>query len=67
MKNLQTVITAVAAEYHVSPTDITDSIRAYFEHLMEDPAFREAWEQIPKEDGIPDEQYLLALMIANAG
>ena len=66
MKNVKSLLTETAAVYNTTEQEITDSIRAYFEHLMEDPDFRDAWEEIPREDGIPDEEILLALMIADA-
>lgn len=66
MKNIKSLLSDTAAVYNTTEQEITDSIRAYFDHLMEDPAFRDAWEQIPKVDGIPDEEYLLALMLADA-
>lgn len=64
MKNLQTLLTSVAAEYQVSEAEVTDGIRAFFEHLMQDPEFRSAWEEIPKPDSVSEEVLLLALMIA---
>ena len=66
MKNIKSLLSDTAAVYNTNEQEITDSIRAYFDHLMEDPAFRDAWEQIPKADGIPNEEYLLALMLADA-
>ena len=66
MKNIKSLLSDTAAVYNTTEQEITDGIRAYFDHLMEDPAFRDAWEQIPKTDGIPDEEYLLALMLADA-
>ncbi len=66
MKNIKSLLSDTAAVYDTNEQEITDSIRAYFNHLMEDPAFRDAWEQIPKTDNIPDEEYLLALLIADA-
>lgn len=66
MKNIKSLLSDTAAVYNTNEQEITDSLRAYFDHLMEDPAFRDAWEQIPKADGIPDEEYLLALMLADA-
>ena len=66
MKNIKSLLSETAAVYNTNEQEITDSIRAYFDHLMEDPAFRDAWEQIPKADGISDEEYLFALMLADA-
>ena len=66
MKNIKSLLSDTAAVYNTTEQEITDRIRADFDHLMEDPAFRDAWEQIPKVDGIPDEEYLLALMLADA-
>ena len=65
MKNIKSLLSETAAVYNTTEQEITDGIRAYFDHLMEDPAFRDAWEQIPKADGIPNEEYLLALLIAD--
>lgn len=64
MKNLQTLLTSVAAEYCVPTEEVTTGIRAFFEHLMQDPEFRAAWEDVPKPDSISEEELLLALMIA---
>ncbi|MBE6658862.1 MAG: hypothetical protein E7604_10500 [Ruminococcaceae bacterium] len=64
MKNLQTLFISVADEYHVSTAEVTDSIRAYLHHLLNDPDFRAAWEEIPKSDTCSEEEMLLALMIA---
>ena len=64
MKNMQTVITAVAEAYGVSAKEVRHDLRAYLAHLMEDPEFRAAWEMIPKEDALPAEEMLLAMMIA---
>ena len=66
MKNIKSLLSETAAVYNTTEQEITDGIRSYFDHLMEDPAFRDAWEQIPKADGISDEEYLLALLIADA-
>lgn len=66
MKNIKSLLSETAAVYNTTEQEINDGIRAYFDHLMEDPAFRDAWEQIPKADGISDEEYLLALMLADA-
>ena len=66
MKNIKSLLSETAAVYNTTEQEITDGIRAYFDHLMEDSAFRDAWEQIPKADGISDEEYLLALMLADA-
>ena len=63
MKNFNELFTAVANEYSVTEDDIRHDLRAYFEHLMEDPAFKEAWEEIPASDGMTDEELLLGLMV----
>ncbi len=63
MKTLQTVFASVAANYCVSPAEVTDSIRAYLAHLMNDPDFRQAWDAIPKPEGMSEEELLLGLMM----
>jgi len=64
MKNLKNLLTAVADEYRVPADEVTDSIRAYLAYLLEDPDFRLAWEEIPKQEGMSEEAVLLGLMIA---
>lgn len=66
MKNFNELLTAVANQYSTTEEDVRRDLRAYFDHLMEDADFRSAWEELPREDGIADEEYLLALMIADA-
>lgn len=64
MKNLKNLITAVADEYRVPADEVADGIRAYLAYLLEDPDFRRSWEEIPKPEGMSEEEVLLGLMIA---
>ena len=66
MKNIQTVISTVAEAFCVSPDEVSADLRALFAFLTEDPEFRAAWEEIPKPDGLSEEEALLAVMIADA-
>ena len=66
MKNVKTLLSETAAVHSTTADDVSECIRAYFDHLMEDSEFRKTWEQIPRDADIPDEEFLLALMIANA-
>ncbi len=65
MKTMKTLINTVAKHYDVSADDVRHDLRAYFDHLMEDPDFRSAWEEIPKADDVSEEEWLLVMMIAN--
>ena len=64
MKSLQSLLSATAAAHNTTESDVTESLRALTEHLMEDPEFRCVWEEIPKNDDCADWELLLALLIA---
>ena len=66
VKNLQALLASTAAAYDVSPAEVTESIRAYLNRLKTDPEFSAAWEEIPKPNTCSEEEFLLALMIADA-
>ena len=64
MKNMNDLISAVAAAYATTEEDVRVSLRAYFDHLMEDPDFRAAWEEIPGTEEFDEVEALLGVMIA---